>query len=75
MELLSSRIGSGDPMAADKGFEAWSLLTPDEDERRSAGEAVTFLAGAAETAGAVCAAVALAADLAGTTLSGTTGVA
>jgi hypothetical protein len=56
MELLSSRIGSGDPMAADKGFEAWSLLTPEEDERRSAGEGVAFLAGAAKTTGAACAA-------------------
>jgi hypothetical protein len=52
MELLSSRMGSGDPMAADKGFAAWSLLMPDDEERRRAG--VVFLADVAGvfTAGA-----------------------
>jgi hypothetical protein len=44
MELLSSRMGCGDPMAADKGFAAWSLLTPEEEERRRA--VAAFLAGA-----------------------------
>jgi len=65
MELLSSRMGSGDPMAADKGFEAWSLLTPEEEDRRSAGEDVIFFAVAAEATGGFCAVSVFADDLAG----------
>ncbi|WP_141655770.1 hypothetical protein [Thiomonas bhubaneswarensis] len=48
-------------MAADKGFEPWSLLTPEEEERRSVGVGVTFLTvgagvrGAAGMVGAVAA--------------------
>ncbi|MGC8701439.1 MAG: hypothetical protein ACP5RV_00545 [Thiomonas sp.] len=53
MELLSSRMGSGDPMAADKGFAACSLLTPEDEERRRA--VAAFFAGAA---GAACTAAA-----------------
>ena len=38
-------------MAADKGFEAWSLLTPEEEERRSAGPGVAFFAAGAGVTG------------------------
>jgi hypothetical protein len=56
MELLSSRMGCGDPMAADKGFAAWSLLTRDVGARRSAGAALLEEGAGAAAGAAGCAA-------------------
>ncbi|MGA8008588.1 MAG: hypothetical protein WCA24_04250 [Thiomonas sp.] len=39
-------------MAADKGFAAWSLLMPEDEDRRRAGPVVVFFAGAAGVLGA-----------------------
>ncbi|WP_154048486.1 hypothetical protein [Thiomonas intermedia] len=57
-------------MAADKGFEAWSLLTPEEEERRSAGAGVTFLAAGTGVTGLSGAVTAVAAVFAAELVTG-----